>query len=586
MTRKNLTAAILAGLAGAAGLAGTAHAVNVNPDGTGQVLLYPYYTVNDGNNTLISIVNTTDAYKAVKIRFLEGYNSREVLDFNIYMSPEDVWVASIADSSAFGAPPGVPHIQIPDGTCTVPYLYENASTAPGLQAFLDIAFNDYEDLGGMDLTDNGPRSIRRAGEGHIEVIEMGEIADIGIEDYVRYDGDLRPIQVAIKHKDGKPGDCGLLNALWTEAVDPLTGGIDFANSGKWVQESIGTEADITPDTPLGRNGEVFSAMLPNGGGLFGGAAIVNSANGTMFSYDAKALQGFDASPEGVHYRPGTIYPSLNSGDQDSATVFLTGGANPTMVGPYDYSVDAVSAAFMHEAVMNEYVVLDVMNAGTEWVITFPTKNFYTDLARMVAEGFEASPGVPFTMARAPFTNLNGEMGVDGPLCEVVSIQTWDREEATFIPDEPEGDLRPPTVSPSLPPQGSCADFGTCPSYFQLCNEVNVLRFGENVVFGTPTFPPNEGSTLDLSLLITVEDEFDAGWGKIDLSTDSRNNDTIRVDEAGLVGLPVAGFAAFEFENGYLDGGSVKANYGGLFSHKVSTLQSCQLDGSCVPTPIR
>jgi hypothetical protein len=41
MNRKNLTAAVLAGLAGAAGIAGTAQAVNLNPDGLGQVLNYP-----------------------------------------------------------------------------------------------------------------------------------------------------------------------------------------------------------------------------------------------------------------------------------------------------------------------------------------------------------------------------------------------------------------------------------------------------------------------------------------------------------------------------------------------------------------
>ena len=45
MNRKNLTAAVLAGLAGAAGLAGTAQAVNLNPDGLGQLLIYPYYTL-------------------------------------------------------------------------------------------------------------------------------------------------------------------------------------------------------------------------------------------------------------------------------------------------------------------------------------------------------------------------------------------------------------------------------------------------------------------------------------------------------------------------------------------------------------
>ena len=54
MNRKNLTAAVLAGLAGVAGIAGAAQAaVNMNPDGLGEVLLYPYYTTNDDNTTLV-----------------------------------------------------------------------------------------------------------------------------------------------------------------------------------------------------------------------------------------------------------------------------------------------------------------------------------------------------------------------------------------------------------------------------------------------------------------------------------------------------------------------------------------------------
>ncbi|MEJ2384287.1 MAG: hypothetical protein P8Y54_07790 [Xanthomonadales bacterium] len=196
------------------------------------------------------------------------------------------------------------------------------------------------------------------------------------------------------------------------------------------------------------------------------------------------------------------------------------------------------------------------------------KNFYADYARMVEEGIVAEDSDP--VARAPFTQLNGAGTDENPLCEVVSIQTWDREEATFIPEEPEGPLRPPTVSPSIPPQGSCEDFGTCPTYFQLCHEVNVLRFGESSVFGTPEFAAADA--LSQSLLIEVEDEFESGWGKIMLDEDTRS-DTLRFDEQGLVGLPVTGFAAQEFENNFLNGGDVKANYGGLFSHKTSTMMS-------------
>ncbi|MDX1554774.1 MAG: cell surface protein, partial [Xanthomonadales bacterium] len=127
MNRKNLTAAVLAGLAGAAGIAGTAQAVNINPDGLGQVLVYPYYTSRGGNQTLLSVVNTTEDAKAVKVRFLEGYNSREVLDFNMYMSAYDVWVAAVADDGA-----GTPTLYVPDSTCTAPYLFAQDSDGDGV----------------------------------------------------------------------------------------------------------------------------------------------------------------------------------------------------------------------------------------------------------------------------------------------------------------------------------------------------------------------------------------------------------------------------------------------------------------------
>ena len=52
-------------------LAPLANAVNLNPRGLGQVLIYPYYTVNGGQNTLLSLVNTTAHAKALKLHFRE-----------------------------------------------------------------------------------------------------------------------------------------------------------------------------------------------------------------------------------------------------------------------------------------------------------------------------------------------------------------------------------------------------------------------------------------------------------------------------------------------------------------------------------
>jgi len=522
MNRKNLTAAVLAGLAGAAGIAGTAQAVNINPDGTGQVLVYPYYTANDGNQTLLSVVNTTESAKALKVRFLEGFNSREVLDFNLYMSHHDVWVASVgsADVSTDGG--AVPGLKIEDNSCTVPYLYEN----PGqIQMFLDLAYTG-------DFEDGGPTSISRAAEGHMEVIEMGTLTGIAA--------------VAATHGlDGVPADCMALELMWTEDNGP-------AGNGIWWDETGGD-----------RNGQASSYTLRNSGGLYGTAAVVNSANGTMYSYDAKAIQGFDSTDDGIHYYPGTIHPSLNDGNEDTSFVFFGVPQNTVVELEYYETIDAVSAVFMHEHVMNDYTSSTGLNASTEWVVTFPTKNFYADWDRMVEEGLdeEACVGdgddeVCTPLAREPFTELFGAMNADGDrFCEVVSLKTWDRDERTFSPDAPPTGARPPVVSPSLPTcdpilDPECRDDETP---FQLCNEVNVLRFGEGEVFGTPDF----GAAG--SLLLSVDDEFVNGWGRINFGG--------RTDDEGLVGLPVTGFAAWEFENNFVGGEDVKANYGGLFSHK-------------------
>ena len=71
MNRKNLTAAVLAGLAGVAGIVGSAQAVNINPDGLGQVLLYPYYTTNGGNVTFCQWLIPLMMLKPLRFVFLK-----------------------------------------------------------------------------------------------------------------------------------------------------------------------------------------------------------------------------------------------------------------------------------------------------------------------------------------------------------------------------------------------------------------------------------------------------------------------------------------------------------------------------------
>src|SRR5438045_800518 len=163
-TRKALYAAI-AGVA-AVGVASTAEAVNISADGLGQVLIYPYYTVRNNAagqpyNTLMSVVNTTSSTKAVRVRFREGRNSVEVLDFNVFLSPFDVWTSSITPTSAGGA-----QITTSDRSCTIPSFYSNgvAQQIP----FRTITF------------ESGDNSAARTSEGYFEIFEMATYTPLSI----------------------------------------------------------------------------------------------------------------------------------------------------------------------------------------------------------------------------------------------------------------------------------------------------------------------------------------------------------------------------------------------------------------------
>ena len=148
--------ALYSALAGASAfaMAGAANAVYVNADGLGQALVYPYYTVRAGNTTLLSVVNTTTQAKAVKVRFLEGKNSQEVLDFNLFLSAKDVWTGLIAPTAA-GAT-----IVTADKSCTNPKI------PAGGADFRNFLF----------VTDAPAlQTLDRTREGYVEMIEMATI---------------------------------------------------------------------------------------------------------------------------------------------------------------------------------------------------------------------------------------------------------------------------------------------------------------------------------------------------------------------------------------------------------------------------
>jgi hypothetical protein len=514
MKRNSLTTALLAGLAGAAGIAATANAVNVNPDGIGGALIYPYYTVNKGNTTLISVVNTTSQVKAVKVRFLEGRNSREVLDFNLYLSPFDVWVGAIAPTDAANANSGGQLIT-PDRSCTVPPL----PTAG--QPFLTFA---YDGSPGNAAIDHNPAqlprysTVERTREGYVEMIEMGVVSG--------------PLATAATHgANGIPANCNALLAAWSAG-------------GVW-QQTLGAS----------------NVSLPTGG-LYGSGAVVNAAEGVMYSYDAVALEGFytnTQAPAALHTDPSNVFPQLGAANTNgtvatsivianNGTQLIQDSWGPVQApqgGPGGWN--AVSAVLMHEAVFNEYLTAATLGATSEWVLTFPTKRFYVD---------RIAP------ALAPFSNIFFATSAIPGSCERYQVNVWDREEQTPLSGVP--------VSPP-PPLG-------VPT---LCYEAQVLAINQNLTAISPGFrseTANLGSRFAENIFAGANPPsslFNAGHVRVRFNQASQVL-TNALSQRQYFGLPVVGFWTVRAINGNL--GGVLANYSGTHIHKYER----RVSGGTVP----
>jgi len=311
--RKALTAAVL----GAMGVAGSAQAIVVNPNNTGEALLYPYYTVNavGGNSwwTFLSVANTTTNVKVVKVRFREGKNSAEVLDFNLYLSPNDMWTGAVLPASADSASPA--HLVTNDVSCTNPPI-----PATG------VDFRNYSYKGDI-LAHDG---LDRTREGYIEIFEMGEL-----------DPTAGPGTAAVHGSSGSPS-CAGLTGLSVPAV--------------------------------------AAAIPPIAGGIFGNGTLINVNSGRDTMYNATAFANWNTGNKDYN-EIGTTFPKWADTTPPASVVvtplntyFSTFGAGANLLAlPGD---NAFISTIMHTNVLNEYVLDTASNSNTDWVLTFPDKNTF------------------------------------------------------------------------------------------------------------------------------------------------------------------------------------------------------------------
>jgi hypothetical protein len=294
----------------------------------------------------------------------------------------------------------------------------------------------------------------------------------------------------------------------------------------------------------------------------GTGTLINVNNGLDATYKADALDGWS---DVVNYTSsGVVTPNLSEASPPISLVVRSGDVDPvtgasTLITAYrsDFvdgvrataGARAVASVFMHNAVLNEYVLDAATASATDWVITQPVKNQFVRTA-----GTET----PYTAAASTAGS-----------CEFISFTFFDREER--FATAAGGDF-----SPRPAPTGS------------LCWESTVLSIRN--VAGSVAASEVLGSRNMTNVSVST---FQNGWARlsftgtnatttglptfdgtrVSLGTDATGfAGTVTPGPVTFLGLPVTGFMVRTFQNGGVTcaAGTCQGNYGGLFQHSYQT----------------
>ena len=494
-------------LAVAGAVAASAQAqMYLNSDNTGEVLIYPFYSADNGNQTYIHVVNTTDIAKAAKVRILEAENSNEVRDFNLYLSPYDHFSFSITLNSDGG---GV--LKTADTSCTVPLIPEGG-----------IGFTN--DLFKLDA---GNASLERTLNGYVEIIEMGQFA---------HEEKTDPGYLW-EHEKGVPRDCDAVVDLWKP-------------DGAWYEE-------LESNTKRGVTGQLADWT---GGGLYGMGIIVNVEAGAAVGYDAVAIENFvddddaDAKGAALHFYPGNPLPGLEGNEftDNVATIFDGGAATDyTFAAGADgvtATLNAVSGLLMVDTVSNDYVLDSFFDGKTDWVVTFPTKRLY--VAKDSDTGDKARANAPF------YEEWDGKDS-----CDPYRIQLWDREETTYTPTPEDPPFSPYTATPDEDPEicyeANVLTFAEVdkPHYSPLLGKEPSVSGGRIQVEIDSRYE-NGWAKIDFN-----QSSLRGTYAEPDFHELAAGSST-------LYGLPTVGFSVIRFGNDDVQGG-VLANYAAAHEHKTT-----------------
>lgn len=296
-------------------LAQPARAVELAPDGVGDVLIFPYFTVQRDSSTgppepsvtLLTVINESDRIKATRVRFYEARLGRAIYETVVYLGPQDIWVAAVLP---LGEGAGV---FTPDPSCAAPSVSNdpNSPSPFGLDPISELVLIP-------------PEETR---EGHVEVFQMGDYGPgVGAPA-----GSVAAAVMPVFSVGGTPADCPR------------------------VRTDDGSESVVMPGT------------------LSGSAIQINVFAGTEFSQRATALRNFNTERT-LWSRPSNGRPTL--ADAAPVVSVIHDSKLGTVRTQWNQPIDAVSAVLMRSALSGEFLLDKATRSQTSWVVSMPTKRHY------------------------------------------------------------------------------------------------------------------------------------------------------------------------------------------------------------------
>lgn len=528
--------------------------------GIGHIGIIPYFSTQNGNQTLFSITNTDQTNgKAVKVRFRSAANSDDIFDFTLFLSPGDVWTANISQD-----PTGVSRLATSDNSCTLP-----------AQADLNRGF----------VTDRLPASFtadQKAAwtrEGYIEVLTMADIPPVYADGVARAPTTgatpttANRIYTTTKHVKGvAPCDAAVLGTLLTDVVDEkgaVAAGLDTPTTGLYTNAFIINTANALQSW----SSESTAVVATNAGAPARGRLVFAPQTNSNLAGGVAAAKLLTADPllAGGYTKTGTpigagtladpaLITALEFDFPDLSTPYTgTGATAASGAGSPALQAARLSGSLAALSVNNDYSTLAAISSKTDFTFSQPTRRYHAAVNYVPATGSTAaafnpiysSPGNagtgPADKTQVAYytpsnTSISGALLCTTP-GGTTPVVAYDRSESKLTSST-----------------GAVVSPGTAAAGLQFCGEVSVLTINND-----PTAPAGKGV---LSAAVAVQNVFTGyqeGW--ININTPGTSSVGGAANLEGVAGgLPVLG-SSYESAVGLPVAGK-STNYSWTYKHKT------------------